>query len=59
VQYDPKFQSPNTNEQQLNFLIQSHPPVKKPLIELDVGAALAQIDFLLHLLQTILMMVLD
>jgi glucose/arabinose dehydrogenase len=42
---DPKFQSPNINEQQLKFLMQNYPPVEKPLVELDVGAALAQIDF--------------
>ena len=43
---DPKFQSPKgNNSQQLEFLMQSHPPVEKPIVELDVGAALAQVDF--------------
>jgi glucose/arabinose dehydrogenase len=44
---DPKFQSPkkDNNSQQLEFLMQSHPPVEKPLVELDAGAALAQVDF--------------
>src|ERR671919_1970505 len=43
---DPKFQSPKgNNSQQLQFLIQNHPPVEKPLAQLDIGAALAQVDF--------------
>ena len=43
---DPKFQSPKgNNSQQLEFLIQNHPPVEKPLAQLDIGAALAQVDF--------------
>jgi glucose/arabinose dehydrogenase len=43
---DPKFQSPKgNNSQQLEFLIQNHPPVEKPLVQLDIGAALAQVDF--------------
>jgi glucose/arabinose dehydrogenase len=29
----------------LQFVMQNHPPVEKPLVELEVGAALAQIDF--------------
>jgi glucose/arabinose dehydrogenase len=43
---DPKFQSTKgNNSQQLEFLMQSHSPVEKPIVELDVGAALAQVDF--------------
>jgi glucose/arabinose dehydrogenase len=43
---DPKFQSTKgNNSQQLEFLMQSHPLVEKPIVELDVGAALAQVDF--------------
>ena len=43
---DPKFQSPKgNNSQQLEFLMQNHPPVEKPLAQLDIGAALAQVDF--------------
>src|SRR5919205_2602703 len=42
---DPKFQSPKgNNSQQLEFLMQNHPPVEKPLAQLDIGAALAQVD---------------
>jgi hypothetical protein len=42
---DPKFQSPRGGGKPLEFLMQNHPPVEKPLVELDVGAALAQVDF--------------
>src|SRR5215207_8164997 len=43
---DPKFQSPNSNtNQHLEFLMQNHPPVEKPLVQLEVGSALAQVDF--------------
>jgi hypothetical protein len=43
---DPKFQSPKgNNSQQLEFLMQNHPPVEKPLAQLDIGAALAQVHF--------------
>ena len=40
---DPKFQVKNLPP--LQFVMQNHPPVEKPLIELKVGSALAQIDF--------------
>jgi glucose/arabinose dehydrogenase len=43
---DPQFQSPNSNtNQHLEFLMQNHPPVEKPLVQLEVGSALAQVDF--------------
>src|SRR5918996_2536705 len=42
---DPIFQSHRSAGKPLEFLMQNHPPVEKPLVELDVGAALAQIDF--------------
>ena len=41
---DPKFQSQQTDKP-LEFVMQNHPPVEKPLVELEVGSALAQIDF--------------
>jgi glucose/arabinose dehydrogenase len=41
---DPKFQSKGSDKS-LQFVIQNHPSVEKPLIEFEVGAALAQIDF--------------
>jgi glucose/arabinose dehydrogenase len=40
---DPKFQVKNLPP--LQFVMQNHPPVEKPLLELKVGSALAQIDF--------------
>ena len=42
---DPVFQSPRGGGKPLEFLMQNHPRVEKPLIELSIGAALAQIDF--------------
>jgi hypothetical protein len=42
---DPVFQSPRGGGKLLQFLMQNHPPVEKPLVELGVGAALAQVDF--------------
>ena len=39
---DPKFQVKNLPT--LRFVMQNHPPVEKPLVELEVGAALAQVD---------------
>ena len=42
---DPVFQSPRGGGKPLEFLMQDHPPVEKPLIELSIGAALAQVDF--------------
>ena len=41
---DPKFQSERSNKL-LQFLIQDHPPVRKPFAQLEVGAALAQVVF--------------
>jgi glucose/arabinose dehydrogenase len=41
---DPKFNS-SRSDKPLQFLMQEHPPVEKPFVELDVGAALSQIDF--------------
>src|ERR687898_227471 len=43
---DPQFQSPNSNtNQHLEFLMQNHTPVEKPLVQIEVGSALAQVDF--------------
>jgi glucose/arabinose dehydrogenase len=42
---DHLFQSPRGGGKPLQFLMQNHPPVEKPSVELDVGAALAQVDF--------------
>jgi glucose/arabinose dehydrogenase len=42
---DPIFQSPRGGGKPLEFLMQNHPHVEKPLVELSVGAALAQVDF--------------
>jgi glucose/arabinose dehydrogenase len=39
---DPKFQVKNLPT--LRFVMQNHPSVEKPLVELEVGAALAQVD---------------
>ena len=41
---DSKFQSKGSDKP-LQFVMQNHPPVEKPLIEFEVGAALAQVDF--------------
>jgi glucose/arabinose dehydrogenase len=41
---DPKFQSQGSDKP-LQFVMQNHPPVEKPLVELEVGSALAQVDF--------------
>jgi hypothetical protein len=35
---DPKFQS-KADDKSLQFVMQNHPPVEKPLIEFEVGAA--------------------
>ena len=40
---DPKFQIKNITP--LQFVMENHPPVEKPLVELEVGSALAQVDF--------------
>ncbi|MGH9997607.1 MAG: PQQ-dependent sugar dehydrogenase, partial [Nitrososphaeraceae archaeon] len=40
---DPKFQVKNLPP--LQFVMENHLPVEKPLVELKVGSALAQIDF--------------
>ena len=42
---DPVFQSPRGGGKPLEFLMQNHPPVEKPSVELGIGAALAQVDF--------------
>ena len=42
---DPLFQSPRGGGKPLEFLMQNHPPVEKPSVELSIGAALAQVDF--------------
>ena len=42
---DPVFQSPRGGGKPLEFLMQNHPPVEKPSVELSIGAALAQVDF--------------
>jgi glucose/arabinose dehydrogenase len=39
------FQSPRGGGKPLEFLMQNHPSVEKPSVELGVGAALAQVDF--------------
>jgi glucose/arabinose dehydrogenase len=41
---DPKFQS-RGSDKSLQFVMQNHPPVEQPLVELEVGSALAQVDF--------------
>jgi glucose/arabinose dehydrogenase len=41
---DLKFQSQGSDKP-LQFVMQNHPPVEKPLVELEVGSALAQVDF--------------
>jgi len=41
---DTKFQS-KRSAKPLQFVMQNHPPVEKPLVELKVGSALAQVDF--------------
>ena len=40
---DPKFQV--KSDTPLQFVMENHPPVEKPLVEFEVGAALAQVDF--------------
>ena len=40
---DPKFQVKNLPP--LQFVMENHPPVEKPLVELEIGAALTQVDF--------------
>ena len=42
---DPIFQSQRGGGKLLEFLMQNHPPVEKPSVELGVGSALAQVDF--------------
>jgi glucose/arabinose dehydrogenase len=42
---DPIFQSQRGGGKPLEFLMQNHPPVEKPSVELGVGSALAQVDF--------------
>ena len=39
----PKFQV--KNHPPLQFIMEKHPPVEKPLVELEVGSALAQVEF--------------
>ena len=43
----PVFQSPRGGGggKPLEFLMQNHPPVEKPSVELGIGVALAQVDF--------------
>ena len=40
---DPKFQVKNLLP--LRFVMENHPSVEKPIVELEIGAALAQVDF--------------
>ncbi|MDQ4102084.1 MAG: hypothetical protein M3115_07875 [Thermoproteota archaeon] len=42
---DPKFQSPRANGTQLQFLMQNHPEVVKPLALIDHAAAVTQVEF--------------
>jgi glucose/arabinose dehydrogenase len=42
---DPKFQSPRANGTQLQFLMQNHPEVVKPLALIDLAAATTQVEF--------------
>jgi glucose/arabinose dehydrogenase len=42
---DPKFQSPRANGTQLQFLMQNHPPVEKPLALIDHAAAVTGLEF--------------
>jgi glucose/arabinose dehydrogenase len=41
--FDPKFQVKSLPP--LQFVMENHPPVEKPLVELEVGSALAQVEF--------------
>jgi glucose/arabinose dehydrogenase len=43
---DPKFQSPRANGTQLQFLMQNHPEVVKPLALIDHAAAATGLEFL-------------
>ena len=40
---DPEFQV--KSHPPLQFVMENHPPVEKPLVELEIGAALTQVDF--------------
>jgi glucose/arabinose dehydrogenase len=42
---DPKFQSPRANGTQLQFLMQNHPEVEKPLALIDLAAATTGVQF--------------
>lgn len=42
---DPKFQSPRANGTQLQFLMQNHPQVEKPLALIDLAAATTGLEF--------------
>jgi glucose/arabinose dehydrogenase len=42
---DPKFQSPRANGTQLQFLMQNHPQVEKPLALIDLAAATTGVEF--------------
>jgi glucose/arabinose dehydrogenase len=42
---DPKFQSPRANGTQLQFLMQNHPPVERPLALIDHAAAATGVEF--------------
>jgi glucose/arabinose dehydrogenase len=42
---DPKFQSPLANGTQMQFLMQGHPPVEKPLVLIDHAAAVTGLEF--------------
>jgi glucose/arabinose dehydrogenase len=42
---DPKFQSPRANGTQLQFLMQNHPQVQKPLGLTELAAASTQVEF--------------
>lgn len=42
---DPKFQSPRANGTQLQFLMQNHPEVEKPLALIDHAAATTGVEF--------------
>ena len=40
---DPKFQI--KSHPPLQFVMENHPPVEKPLVELEIGSALNEVDF--------------
>jgi glucose/arabinose dehydrogenase len=42
---DPKFQSPRANSTQLQFLMQNHPEVERPLALIDHAAAATGVEF--------------